>query len=76
MVNHYEVHVIFQDIEHQLQGNILQNFRLIFVFYEIFIKLRIIFDPLKIIYWKLLQHPNIEDMIILYLYHNLSCICY
>ena len=26
MVNHYEVHTIFQDIEHQLQGNILHDF--------------------------------------------------
>ena len=25
MVNHYEDHVIFQDIEHQLQGNILHH---------------------------------------------------
>ena len=26
MVNHYEVHVIFQDNEHQLQENILHHF--------------------------------------------------
>ena len=26
MVNYYEVHVVFQDIEHQLQENILQYF--------------------------------------------------
>ena len=26
MVNHYEVHVIFQDIERQLQENILHHF--------------------------------------------------
>ena len=48
MVNHYEVHVIFQDIEHQLQENILHHF-LHYSFYEIFIKLRIISYPLKII---------------------------
>ena len=26
MVNHYEVHEIFQDIKHQLQENILHHF--------------------------------------------------
>ena len=53
-------------------------------FYEIFIKLRSIFDPLKGIYWKLLWHcfchinylhPNTEDVTILYFFHSLSCIC-
>ena len=26
MVNHYDVHVIYQDIKHQLQENILHDF--------------------------------------------------
>ena len=26
MTNHYEIHVIFQDIEHQLQENILNHY--------------------------------------------------
>ena len=46
MVNHYEAQVIFQDIEHQLLQNILYYFFII-AFYEIFIKLRSIFDPFK-----------------------------
>ena len=49
----YEFYVIFQGIEHQLHENILHHF-LHYSFYEIFIKLRSIFYPLKIIYWKLL----------------------
>ena len=49
MVNHYEVHVAFQDIEHQLQEiSFITLF--IIVFHEILIKLRDIFDPLKVIY--------------------------
>ena len=55
MGNHYEVHIIFKDFEHQLQGNILHNF-LQYSFYKIFIKFRSIFDPLKIIFLKLMQH--------------------
>ena len=55
MVNHYEFHVICQDIKHQLQENILLHF-LPYSFYEIFIKLRSISYPLKIIYWKILQN--------------------
>ena len=55
MVNHYEVYVIFQDINHQLLENILHHF-FRQIFYEIFIKLSSIFYPLKIIYWKLLWH--------------------
>ena len=83
MVNHHEVHVIFEDIEHQLQENISFITFFIIVFYEIFIKLRSIFDPLKKKIWKafvtLPKHinylqPNIEDMTILYFYHNISCI--
>ena len=85
MVNHYEVHVIFQDIEHQLEKNILHHFPRYTFFYEIFIKLKSIFDPLQVIYWKLFAtltnhinylHPNIEDMTILYFYHDISCICH
>ena len=43
MVNHYDVHVIFQNIEH-------------LVFYKVFIKFGSILDPLEIIRWKLLRH--------------------
>ena len=50
MVNHYEVLVIFQDIEHQL----ITLF--IIVFSEIFLKLRSVFDPLKVIYWTPFRH--------------------
>ena len=55
------------------------------VCYEIFIKLRNIFNSLKVFLLKafatLRSHinyllPNIEYMTILYIYHNLSCICY
>ena len=53
--SHHEVHVILEDIEHQLQENILHHF-LHYSFYEIFIKLRNIFNPLKTIYGKLLRH--------------------
>ena len=78
MVNPYEVHVIFQDIEHQLQKDILHHFlhhNVLWNFInrstqsyllEAFMKL-----PNHINY----LHPNIEDMTILYFYHNLSCIC-
>ena len=60
MVNHYDVHVIFQDIEHQLQKNIFHHF-FHYSFCEISIKLRSLFNPLKIIYWKLLRHcPTIQ----------------
>ena len=55
MVSHYEVHVVFQHIEHQLQKNIFHHF-LHIIFYELFIKLRSIIDPFKFIYWELLQH--------------------
>ena len=48
MVNHYEVYIIFQDIEHQLRESITF---FIIVFYEIFLKLRSV--PLKIIHSKL-----------------------
>ena len=49
IVNHYEVYVIFQYIEHQLQEKSFVIFFII-AFYEIFIKLRGTFYPLKIIY--------------------------
>ena len=75
MVKHCEGHVIFQDVEHELQENFLHKFLHYSFFYEIFIKLRSIFDPLKFIYWRLL-HPNIVDMAIPYLSHNRSCIYY
>ena len=55
MVNCYKLHVIFQDVEHQLQENILYHFPE-YSFYEIFIKLTSIFNPLKVLYWKLLRH--------------------
>ena len=51
-VNHYE----FQDIAHQLQENIIHHFLHYSFFYKIFIKLRSFFYPLKMIYWKVLQH--------------------
>ena len=54
MVKHYEVHVIVQDIEHQLQKLFFIIFFII-VFYKIFIQLTILFHPLKI-YWRLLSH--------------------
>ena len=58
--NHYEAHVISQDTEHQIQENFLHPFFII-IFYEIFIKLRSIFYPFKILYWKLLRHcPTIR----------------
>ena len=47
MTNYYEVHVIFQDIEHQLHES-----SIIIVLYKIFIELRSIFYPLKIISHK------------------------
>ena len=47
IANLYEVHIIFQDIEHQFQENIFTIFFIIF-FYEIFSKLRSIFDPFKL----------------------------
>ena len=60
MVNHCEDHAIFQNIEHQLQENILYHFLQVFFFFffEIFIKLRSIFDPFKIIYteWKVSKY--------------------
>ena len=45
-VNHSEGHVIFQDIEHPIQENILHDY-LHYIFCEIFIKLRCFFNPLK-----------------------------
>ena len=54
-----KVHVIFQDIEHQLRENILHHF-LHYIIYELYVILNSIFYPLKIIHQKLLQHcPNI-----------------
>ena len=50
LVNHYEFHAIFQDIEHQLQENILHHFLHYSFFNETFIKLRGIFYPLEVIY--------------------------
>ena len=62
MVNHYEFHVIFQDIEYEVQESILHHF-FDYIFRKIFIKLRNIFYPLKIIYWKLLRHCLTIQMI-------------
>ena len=39
----------FEDIENQLPGNILHHFLHYSFLYEILIKLRNIFDPLKVI---------------------------
>ena len=85
MINHYEVHVIFQDAEHQLQEKILFHFLHYFFFNEIFIKLRSVFDPLKNYLLEAFAtfpihisdlHPSIQYMAIFYFYHNLSRICY
>ena len=54
-VIHHDVHLMFQNIDYQIQKKSFTTFFFI-VFYEIFIKLKSIFDPLKIIYWKLLRH--------------------
>ena len=43
-------HVIFHNIEHKLQENIIA------VFYKLFVKLRCIFNPLKIIYRQFLEY--------------------
>ena len=73
-MNHYLVHVIFHDIEHQYRKNILHQF-LHYNFYEIFIKLRSIFHPLKTFLLEGFAtlpnhinylHPIIEDTTILY----------
>ena len=51
-----EIHVIFQDIENQLE-----KFILMMNFYEIFIPSRCFFNPLKIIYRYLLWYcPSIQ----------------
>ena len=81
MVNHFDVHVNCQEIEHQLQENSFITFFSI-AFYKMFIKLRSIFYRLKMEALVTLPnhinylHPNIEYMTILYFYRNLSCICY
>ena len=43
-------HVIFHNIEHKLQENIIA------VFYKLFVKLRCIFNPLKTIYRQFLEY--------------------
>ena len=62
MVNHWEGHLIFQDIEDQLRENIPYHILNYSFFYKIFIKLlRSLFHPLQIIYRNLLQRcPTIE----------------
>ena len=65
MINHCQDHVIFQDIEHQLQEISFITFFII-VLYEIFIKLRSIFSKLftedfvKLPNHINYLHPNIE----------------
>ena len=73
MVNHCEGYVIFQDVEHQLQQNILHHFlHYRFFFFEIFIKLSSTFDSVIVIYWKFLRHcPSIQ---IIYIPILKSCI--
>ena len=62
MVNHYEIHVIFQDIEHQFQENVqIQKY------------LQSTKKHLLLNYINYL-HPNIKDMTIFYSYHNFSYI--
>ena len=56
--------MVNEDIEHQLQENIVYNF-LHYSFYELFIKLRSIFYPLEIIYWKLLRHCSSNNSLFL-----------
>ena len=86
MVNHYEGHVIFQHVEHQLRENILHHF----LHYNFFMKSSINSEVPSIrptqnylleAFATLLNHinylhPNIEDLTILYFYHNYSGICY
>ena len=52
----------------------------ILVFYEIFIKLRSIFYPLKFFYWNPLWHWLTIQIIYIpiskYHHHSLSCMCY
>ena len=84
MVSHCEIHLIFQDIEFQIQEMSFITFE-ITAFYEIFIKLRGIFDSPKNcllevfatlpIYINYL-HPNMEYMTILYFYDYPSYTCY
>ena len=63
-VNHYDVHVIFQDIQQQLQEKFRHHF-LHYSYLSIYIKLRSIFYPLKIIYRKLLRYsPTISNIYI------------
>ena len=64
LVNHYGVHVILQDIEQQLQEKFRHHF-LHCSYLSIYIKLRSIFYPLKIIYRKLLRYsPTISSIYI------------
>ena len=73
MANHYEVHLIFQDAEHQLQENILHHFLFIVFFLEILIELRSIFESYLLEAFATLPshmnylHRKIEDMTILIL---------
>ena len=84
MVNHCEGHVIFQDIKHQLQGNMLHQF----LCYSVFIKSSLNWE-VSSIHSKLFTgsfcdiashinylHTNFKDMTILYCYLNLLCIYY
>ena len=75
MVKHYEVHVIFQNIEYQLRENILHNLHLIEKYLlstENYLLETFATLPVHINY----LHPSIKNTTILYFYRNLSCICY
>ena len=51
MINHYEAHVIIQDIKNQLQK---KSFITFVVFCKILFRSTSTSDPLKIIYWNIL----------------------
>ena len=81
MVNHYEGHVISQNIEHNLRQDILHwSLHYIFI-WNIHLKyfastqnhLLETFATFPIHGNHL--NPNIEDMMIIYFYHNLPYIC-
>ena len=78
MANHYLVYVIFQDIKHQLEENILHHF-LNYSFYVIFIKIENYFQSTQNYLqeaFATLPIPILKMMMILHFYHNLLCIYY
>ena len=56
IVNHCKDYAFFQNIEYHLREKILHYFLHYSFFYEVLIKFKNIFNPLKTIYWHLLQH--------------------